>query len=130
MPKKKPAGTTTDSGIQTAARAHDFLAPVFSQYPLEVVSAQGVWLTNSRGERVLDLYGGHAVAALGYAHPGFTRALTTQAQFGSFHGRTAGAGAVTWGAQQKWYSYPRTPFDVSFIPRGNIDAIPGFVTKD
>ena len=48
----------------------DFLAPVFSQYPLEVVSAQGVWLTNSRGERVLDLYGGHAVAALGYAHPG------------------------------------------------------------
>jgi acetylornithine/succinyldiaminopimelate/putrescine aminotransferase len=49
---------------------------------------------------------------------------------GSFHGRTAGAGAVTWGAQQKWYGYPRTPFDVSFIPRGNIDAIPGFVTKD
>jgi acetylornithine/N-succinyldiaminopimelate aminotransferase len=48
---------------------------------------------------------------------------------GSFHGRTAGAGAVTWGAQQKWYSYPRTPFDVSFIPRGNIDAIPGFVTQ-
>jgi acetylornithine/succinyldiaminopimelate/putrescine aminotransferase len=47
---------------------------------------------------------------------------------GSFHGRTAAAGAVTWGAQQKWYGYPRTPFEVSFIPRGNIDAIPGFVT--
>ena len=43
----------------------DFLAQVFAQYPLEVVSAQGVWLTNSRGERVLDLYGGHAVVALG-----------------------------------------------------------------
>jgi acetylornithine/succinyldiaminopimelate/putrescine aminotransferase len=172
-----------------AAASPDFLAAVFAQYPIEVVSAQGVWLTNSRGERVLDLYGGHAVAALGYGHPGFTRALTNQAQscnfqsnavamqvrtraaerlvrfsklpitsvffvnsgaeanenalklafrmtsrsqvaavVGSFHGRTAGAGAVTWGAQQKWYSYPRTPFDVSFIPRGNIDAIPGFVT--
>jgi acetylornithine/succinyldiaminopimelate/putrescine aminotransferase len=48
---------------------------------------------------------------------------------GSFHGRTAAAGAVTWGAQQKWYGYPRTPFEVSFIPRGNIDAIPGFVTN-
>ncbi len=167
----------------------DYLAPVFAQYPLEVVSAQGVWLTNSRGERVLDLYGGHAVAALGYAHPGFTQALIKQAQScnfqsnavamqvraraaerlvrfsglpmtsvffvnsgaeanenalklafrmtsrpqiaaieGSFHGRTAGAGAVTWGAQQKWYSFPRTPFDVGFIPRGNIDAIPGIVT--
>ena len=177
--------------IRPATASHDLLAPVFAQYPIEVVSAQGVWLTNNRGERVLDLYGGHAVAALGYGHPGFTRALTNQAQscnfqsnavamqvrtraaerlvrfsklpltsvffvnsgaeanenalklafkmtsrtqvcavVGSFHGRTAGAGAVTWGAQQKWYSYPRTPFDVSFIPRGNIDAIPGFITKD
>jgi len=178
------------TATRPAAASHDFLAPVFAQYPIEVVSAQGVWLTNSRGERVLDLYGGHAVAALGYGHPGFTRALTNQAQscnfqsnavamqvrtraaerlvrfsklpftsvffvnsgaeanenalklafrmtarpqvaavVGSFHGRTAAAGAVTWGAQQKWYGYPRTPFEVSFIPRGNIDAIPGFVTN-
>ena len=36
---------------------------------------------------------------------------------GGFHGRTAAAGAVTWGAMQKWYSFPRAPFDVSFIPR-------------
>jgi acetylornithine/succinyldiaminopimelate/putrescine aminotransferase len=163
---------------------HSFLAPVFSQYPLEVVSAQGVWLTNSRGERVLDLYGGHAVAGLGYAHPGWTAALARQAeacQFqsnavamqvraraaahlvrfsrlpfasvffvnsgaeanenalkvalrmtgrphvaaieGAFHGRTAAAGAVTWGAQAKGYGFPRTPFDVSFIPRGDTTAI-------
>jgi acetylornithine/succinyldiaminopimelate/putrescine aminotransferase len=155
------------------------LARVFAQYPLEVASAAGVWLTNSRGERVLDLYGGHAVAALGYDHPGFTAALTRQAhscQFqsnavamavreraaarlvsfaqlplpsvflvnsgaeanenalkialrttgrahvaaieGAFHGRTAAAGAVTFGAREKWYGFPRTPFDVSFIPRG------------
>jgi acetylornithine/N-succinyldiaminopimelate aminotransferase len=174
-----------------ATASHDFLAPVFAQYPIEVVSGQGVWLTNSRGERVLDLYGGHAVAALGYGHAGFARALTKQAEscnfqsnavamqvrtraaerlvrfsklpltsvffvnsgaeanenalklafkmtsrsqvcavVGSFHGRTAGAGAVTWGAQQKWYGYPRTPFDVSFIPRGNIEQIPAFVTRE
>ena len=179
------------SASRPASTGPDFLAPVFAQYPLEVVSGQGVWLTNVRGERVLDLYGGHAVAALGYGHPGFTRALAKQAEtcnfqsnavamqvrtraaerlvrfsrlpitsvffvnsgaeanenalklgfkmtgrsqvcavVGSFHGRTAAAGAVTWGAQQKWYSYPRTPFDVSFIPRGNVDAIPGFVTKE
>src|SRR5882672_9980133 len=183
--------TQSIPATRPAAASHDFLAPVFAQYPIEVVSAQGVWLTNSRGERVLDLYGGHAVAGLGYGHPGFTRALAKQAEscnfqsnavamqvrtraaerllrfcklpmtsvffinsgaeanenalklgfkmtgrsqvcavVGSFHGRTAGAGAVTWGAQQKWYSYPRTPFDVSFIPRSNVDAIPGFVTKE
>lgn len=51
------------------------LAPVFSQYPLEVEHADGVWLHARGGRRVLDLYGGHAVAALGYGHPGWTRAL-------------------------------------------------------
>ena len=173
-----------------AAPAADYLAPVFAQYPLEVASASGVWLTNSRGERVLDLYGGHAVAALGYAHPGFTQALAQQAQLcnfqsnavamqvrsraaarlvrfsqlpfasvflvnsgaeanenalkialrsteraqvvaveGSFHGRTAAAGAVTDGALKKWYGFPRTPFDVSFIPRGAHAAIAATVTE-
>ena len=174
----------------TAAAAHNFLAPVFSQYPLELVSAQGVWLTNSRGERVLDLYGGHAVAGLGYAHLGWTAALARQAgacQFqsnavamqvrgraaerlvrfsrlpfasvflvnsgaeanenalkialrmsgrqhvaaieGAFHGRTAAAGAVTWGARAKGYGFPRTPFDVSFIPRDDTAAIAVQVTE-
>jgi acetylornithine/N-succinyldiaminopimelate aminotransferase len=174
---------------QPAAAPHDFLAPVFAQYPLEVVSAEGVWLKNRIGERVLDLYGGHAVASLGYGHPGWTAALTKQAQLcnfqtnavpmqvrvraaerlirfsqldftsvffvntgaeanenamklafrmtgrphiaaieGGFHGRTAAAGAVTWGAMQKWYSFPRAPFDVSFIPRRDINAINIHVT--
>jgi len=31
------------------------------------------------GRKVLDLYGGHAVASLGYGHKGWTQALTTQA---------------------------------------------------
>ncbi len=167
----------------------DHLARVFAQYPLEVVSAEGVWLRGSKGERILDLYGGHAVAALGYGHPAWTRALAEQAracQFQTnavamqvrlraaarlvrfaglgldtvflvssgaeanenalkmafrltqrphvaaiehgFHGRTAAAGAVTWGAAQKWYGFPRAPFDVSFIPRRDIAAIDEHVT--
>ena len=57
----------------------DYLAPVFAQYPIEVTGAEGVWLTTRDGRRILDLYGGHAVAALGYAHPGWTQALTSQA---------------------------------------------------
>jgi len=150
--------------LDAAPAASEFLAPVFAQYPLEVVSAQGVWLTNNRGERVLDLYGGHAVAALGYGHPAWTAALARQAQLpdarvflvnsgaeanenalkialrttsrrhvaaieGGFHGRTAAAGAVTWGAQAKWYGFPRAPFDVSFLPRGAVSAIRARVTR-
>jgi acetylornithine/N-succinyldiaminopimelate aminotransferase len=167
----------------------DYLAPVFAQYPVPVASGEGVWLKTTDGRRILDLYGGHAVAALGYGHPLWTRALTEQARTlsfqtnavpvdvrvraaqrlirfsglnfdsvffvnsgaeanenalkmafkltgrsqivaveQSFHGRTAGAGAVTWGAAAKWYGFPRTPFDVSFLPRRDLAAIAQQVT--
>jgi acetylornithine/succinyldiaminopimelate/putrescine aminotransferase len=162
----------------------DHLAHVYSMFPVEVIDAQGVFLHTNDGRRILDLYGGHAVAALGYGHPRWVEALTKQARTlafqsnavnvdvrrraatrlaefcglgldtvffvnsgaeanenalkialkitgvkkvvaveGSFHGRTAAAGAVTWGAQKKWYGFPRTPFDVQFIPRGDVGAL-------
>ena len=167
----------------------DHLAPVFAQYPIEIVSADDVWLTTRDGRRILDLYGGHAVAALGYGHPGWLAALERQARSvvfqsnavpmevrsraarrlvefsglplttvffvntgaeanenaiklalrvtgrsgivaveGSFHGRTAAAGAVTWGAAAKWYGFPRTPFDVQFVPRRDALALADRIT--
>jgi acetylornithine/succinyldiaminopimelate/putrescine aminotransferase len=171
--------------------AEGLLAPVFSQYPIEIAHAAGVWLYTTRGERLLDLYGGHAVVGLGYGHKGWTEALAEQAQSccfqtnavrmevraraaealvrfsqldmrsvffvnsgaeanenalrlafrcrpqatsvvaveGAFHGRTAAAGALTWGSKEKWYSFPRAPFDVSFMPRGDLKAIAETVTE-
>jgi acetylornithine/succinyldiaminopimelate/putrescine aminotransferase len=41
----------------------------------------------------------------------------------SFHGRTAAAGAVTWGADKSWYGFPRAPFDVQFVPREDTTAL-------
>jgi acetylornithine/succinyldiaminopimelate/putrescine aminotransferase len=35
---------------------------------------------------------------------------------------------VTWGAREKWYGFPRTPFNVSFIPRRDSAAIRARVT--
>src|SRR6185369_1600082 len=136
------------------------------------------------GRKVLDLYGGHADAALCYNHPRCVEALTTQARKlcfqsnavpldvrrraaaklakfcglgldkiffvnsgaeanenalklackmtggneivaveGSFHGRTAAAGAVTWGAEKKWYGFPGKPFNVTFIKPGDIKRL-------
>ena len=177
------ASISAQPGAQAAPP--DFLAPVFARYPLDVVSGEGVWLNLRDGRRVLDLYGGHAVAALGYGHPAYTRALAEQAQSlnfqsnavpldvraraaqrlirfsgldfnsvffvnsgaeanenalkmvftvnagrtevialeQSFHGRTAAAGALTWGAASTWYGFPRTPFDVRFIPRRDAAAL-------
>lgn len=171
--------------MATEPAIHDYLAPVFAQYPLHVARGEGVWLYTPEGRRVLDLYGGHAVAALGYGHPGWTKAVTEQARdvnfqsnavpmdvrlraaqrlvrFSqlpfesvffvnsgaeanenalkmaftmnpgrtevvalemSFHGRTAAAAALTWGAKEKWYGFPRTPFDVTFIPRRDLAAL-------
>lgn len=167
------------------AAAHaGHLAKVFAQYPVEVAHGEGVWLHARDGRKILDFYGGHAVAGLGYGHPRWLAALERQARqmafqtnalpmvireraaakltkfaaLGldtvfwlnsgaeanenalklafkltgrgkavafeqSFHGRTAAAGAVTWGAAQKWYGFPRAPFDVVFSPRDDVAAL-------
>jgi acetylornithine/succinyldiaminopimelate/putrescine aminotransferase len=47
-----------------------------------------------------------------------------------WHGRTAAAGAVTWGAAGKWYGFPRPPFEVSFTPRDDPAAVDRFVDSD
>lgn len=168
----------------------DHLAHVFAQYPFEVVRAEGVWLHTRDGRRVLDYYGGHAVAALGYGHPRWLAALERQAREVLFqtnaipmqireraaarlvafaglgldavffvnsgaeanenalrlgfkltgrpeavalehgwHGRTAAAGAVTFGAREKWYGFPRAPFDVRFVPRNDPAAAAAGVTE-
>jgi acetylornithine/N-succinyldiaminopimelate aminotransferase len=186
--------TRTDKGSIAAsvgASPADHLAPVYAQWPLEIVGASGVHLHTHDGRRILDLYGGHAVAALGYSHPRWlgalerqassllfqsnavplevrSRAATRLAHFaglalntvffvntgaeanenalklalritgrrkvvaveGSFHGRTAAAGAVTWGAAKKWYGFPQTPFDVKFVPRGDQGAVERVVDAD
>ena len=170
------------SGVAQAHASH--LANVFAQYPIEVLRGEGVWLHARDGRKILDFYGGHAVAGLGYAHPRWLAALEHQARqmafqtnalpmlvreraaarlvkfagLGldtvfwvnsgaeanenalklafkvtrrqkvvalerSFHGRTAAAGALTWGAAGKWYGFPRAPFDVCFTPRDDLEAL-------
>jgi acetylornithine/succinyldiaminopimelate/putrescine aminotransferase len=150
--------------------------------------ASGCDIITTDGRTILDLYGGHAVASLGYGHPRLTRAIAEQSQrllFQSnavalevraqaaemladiapdnlnrvffvnsgaeanenalriacmntgrkkilaithgFHGRTAAAGAVTWNAAESWYGFPRTPFDVEFIPRDDVEAVHNMV---
>jgi acetylornithine/N-succinyldiaminopimelate aminotransferase len=167
------------------------LAQVFAQYPIEVAHGEGVWLYARDGRKILDFYGGHAVAGLGYGHVRWLAALEKQARQMAFqtnalpmkireraaarlvkfaglgldtvfwlnsgaeanenalklafkqtgrakavaleqgwHGRTAAAAAVTWGALHSWYGFPRTPFDAAFAPRNDPDAVDRFVDRD
>jgi acetylornithine/succinyldiaminopimelate/putrescine aminotransferase len=172
-----------------APAAH--LSEVYPPLPFEPVTGEGVYLQDAQQRRVLDLYSGHAVAGLGYAHPRLTEALMTQARrllFQSnavtmrirdeaadklaafapdgldrvyfvnsgaeanenalrlalqttgrnkivalehgFHGRTAAAGAVTWGARERWYGFPNAPMDVTFVPRDDAGALAAAVDEE
>jgi acetylornithine/succinyldiaminopimelate/putrescine aminotransferase len=170
--------------MDAAMRRPAHLDEVYPVLPFEAVRGDGVYIEDASGRRVLDFYGGHAVAVLGYGHPRLTEAISRQAAdlvFQSnavrmkvrdraaerlasfapacltrvlfvnsgaeanenalkvalkatgrgkvvavehgFHGRTAAAGAVTWGADKSWYGFPRRPFDVEFVPRDDVAAI-------
>lgn len=173
----------------SATRTH--LDEVYPHLPLEPVRGDGVWLEDRAGRRILDLYGGHAVAALGYGHPRLVAAIARQAEAmifqtnavplavresaaakladfsggrlarvffvnsgaeanenalklackltgrsrvvaieHAFHGRTAAAAAVTFGSAETWYGFPRTPFDVTFVPRDDVPALKAAVDGD
>lgn len=52
--------------------------PVYGQLPFVPERASGCDIFTKDGRRILDLYGGHAVAALGYGHPALVKAITEQ----------------------------------------------------
>jgi acetylornithine/succinyldiaminopimelate/putrescine aminotransferase len=54
--------------------------PVYGQLPFVPKSATGCNILTEDNRRILDLYGGHAVAALGYGHPRLERAISEQSK--------------------------------------------------
>ena len=184
MPSKKRE-------VSVADRESATLAPVYGHLPFVPEHAEGCEIVTSDNRRILDLYGGHAVAALGYGHPVLTEAIAEQSRqllFQSnavaleirasaterllaaaprnltraffvnsgaeaneialrialtstgrkkvlaithgFHGRTTAAAAATWNSAGRWYGFPRTPFDVGFIPRDDVAAARSMITED
>jgi acetylornithine/N-succinyldiaminopimelate aminotransferase len=169
--------------MDMTAEERRWLLPVYPHTPIEPVRGEGVLLYTRDGRELIDFYGGHAVALLGYGHPRLLAALAKQAETlffqsnvvplevraraarrlvewgpegltraflvnsgaeanenalrlafrhtgrsrvvaveGAFHGRTAAAAAVTWGSA-RWYGFPQAPFEVTWVPRGDLDAL-------
>ena len=169
--------------LDMTAEERRWLLPVYPHAPIEPVRGEGALLYTRDGRELIDFYGGHAVALLGYGHPRLLAALSEQAKTlffqsnvvplevraraaqrlvewgpegltraflvnsgaeanenalrlafrhtgrdrvvaieGAFHGRTAAAGAVTWG-NARWYGFPRAPFEVTWVPRGDLNAL-------
>src|SRR6266852_8874601 len=51
----------------------------YKKMPVAAERGEGVCIYASNGDRYLDLYGGHAVAATGHCHPHVVRAIKEQA---------------------------------------------------
>jgi acetylornithine/succinyldiaminopimelate/putrescine aminotransferase len=69
------------SRVKDAAhRENAATIPVYAQFPFIAERASGCDIVTTDGRRILDLYGGHAVAALGYGHPRLMQAIQDQSQ--------------------------------------------------
>jgi acetylornithine/succinyldiaminopimelate/putrescine aminotransferase len=68
------------SNLDPRAREAAATLPVYGQLPFVPVRAAGCDIITADGCRILDLYGGHAVAALGYGHPRLVRAIRRQSE--------------------------------------------------
>ncbi len=53
---------------------------VYKRLPVTLVKGEGVHVWDDKGKRYLDLYGGHAVATLGYGPTAVTEAVSEQAR--------------------------------------------------
>ena len=183
-----PSGPPSGAAKTLAAAESPHLFPAYRQLGIEPVRGEGSRLWTRDGRELIDFYGAHAVALLGYGHPRLLAALAAQAETlffqttavplavraraarrlsafvglprvffvnsgaeanenalrlafrlsgrprvvaveGAFHGRTAAAAAVTAGSA-RWYGFPRAPFEVTFVPRGDVAALSAAVRPD
>jgi acetylornithine/succinyldiaminopimelate/putrescine aminotransferase len=69
-----------DNPEDVLAREAATMLPVYKQLPFVPERAAGCDIITIDGRHILDLYGGHAVAALGYAHPRLMQAIKQQSQ--------------------------------------------------
>lgn len=74
MPANKEHGMLLDPRVREA----QVTIPVYAQLPFVPDRASGCDIFTKDGRRILDLYGGHAVTALGHGHPRLVRAINEQ----------------------------------------------------
>jgi acetylornithine aminotransferase/acetylornithine/N-succinyldiaminopimelate aminotransferase len=65
---------------EVAAREEEFQLATYKKFTFAAERGRGAWIETGEGERFLDLYGGHAVAATGHCHPHVVEAIKAQAE--------------------------------------------------
>ncbi|SMO56108.1 aspartate aminotransferase family protein [Solitalea koreensis] len=54
------------------------LFDVYPLFPQELVKAEGSYVWDEKGNKYLDLYGGHAVISIGHTHPHYVKLINDQ----------------------------------------------------
>ncbi|MET6991333.1 aspartate aminotransferase family protein [Sediminicola arcticus] len=61
------------------------LFDVYPLYNVTPVSAKGIVVTDDKGQKYLDFYGGHAVISIGHSHPHYVRRIKEQLDLIGFY---------------------------------------------
>lgn len=72
--------TANSASEDPRAREAAVMLQVYGQLPFVPAQATGCDLVTTSGQRILDFWGGHAVAALGHGHPRLVQAICEQAR--------------------------------------------------
>src|SRR5215210_5524996 len=73
------ATNTITSFAEIAGVEERYQLATYKKMSLAAERGEGAWIYTSEGERFLDLYGGHAVAATGHCHPHVVAGISAQA---------------------------------------------------
>lgn len=58
----------------------EFVLPTYEKFPFVLARGEGCWVWDDQGRKYLDLYGGHAVAAVGHSPAAVADAVAAQAK--------------------------------------------------
>ncbi|MBO7168488.1 MAG: aminotransferase class III-fold pyridoxal phosphate-dependent enzyme, partial [Rikenellaceae bacterium] len=54
------------------------LFDVYSQHDIAIVQGNGMYVWDDKGQKYLDMYGGHAVISIGHSHPSYVIRVADQ----------------------------------------------------
>jgi acetylornithine/N-succinyldiaminopimelate aminotransferase len=84
---------TTTTFAEIAGLEERYQLATYKKMPLAAERGEGSWIETGEGDRYLDLYGGHAVAATGHCHPHVVAAIRAQAERLLFYSNLVYSGA-------------------------------------
>lgn len=64
--------------VDPLALENEYVLPTYEKFPFVLDRGEGCWVWDEQGNKYLDLYGGHAVAAIGHSPAEVTAAITKQ----------------------------------------------------